>query len=319
MADITSSDISIQTTFNLTPSPKKFNLTDNTAYSTFNDAPAGTPPIALTNVRGMFSIQDPLGALVYKNTGYDADDFTAPDIDADVSLDFNTVDLPLTSDGDVIKGSYIISYKVDVSTYSSPFEKSFTYDYQYEEPCVNIDLSYNCKTSTLTMVDNTPYGDYFSETANPNKWEVTAPAGSGLTPANGTGKSYSVTPIATKQWQVNMTTLAVYTYPDGLIVSDTIKGYDSVEVVCDDGECEIYECLKALEKEYANALCNNPTVAEKKRDTLLNAQMYFNLYRSALNCGKTQDALEYRQKVLSDCSTCDAFCDDSMPVVIVAS
>lgn len=315
MADITSSNLSIQTTFNLTSSPKKFNLTDNTDY-------ASSPTVPLSDVEGLFKIQDPLGNIVYENLGYSTNDFTTPDIDAVVSLDFNSVDLPLTSDGDVIKGAYIILYKIKIASYSPPndvIEKSFTYDYQYEEPCVNIDLSYNCKTSTLTMVDNTPYGDYFSETANPNKWEVTAPAGSGLTPANGTGKSYSVTPIATKQWQVNMTTLAVYTYPDGLIVSDTIKGYDSVEVVCDDGECEIYECLKALEKEYANALCNNPTVAEKKRDTLLNAQMYFNLYRSALNCGKTQDALEYRQKVLSDCSTCDAFCDDSMPVVIVAS
>lgn len=315
MADITSSNLSIQTTFNLTSSPKKFNLTDNTDY-------ASSPTVPLSDVEGLFKIQDPLGNIVYENLGYSTNDFTTPDIDAVVSLDFNSVDLPLTSDGDVIKGAYIILYKIKIASYSPPndvIEKSFTYDYQYEEPCVNIDLSYNCKTSTLTMVDNTPYGDYFSETANPNKWEVTAPAGSGLTPANGTGKSYSVTPIATKQWQVNMTTLAVYTYPDGLIVSDTIKGYDSVEVVCDDGECEIYECLKALEKEYANALCNNPTVAEKKRDTLLNAQMYFNLYRSALNCGKTQDALEYRQKVLSDCSSCDAFCDDSMPVVIVAS
>ena len=315
MADITSSNLSIQTTFNLTSSPKKFNLTDNTDY-------ASSPTVPLSDVEGLFKIQDPLGNIVYENLGYSTNDFTTPDIDAVVSLDFNSVDLPLTSDGDVIKGAYIILYKIKIASYSPPndvIEKSFTYDYRYEEPCVNIDLSYNCKTSTLTMVDNTPYGDYFSETANPNKWEVTAPAGSGLTPANGTGKSYSVTPIATKQWQVNMTTLAVYTYPDGLIVSDTIKGYDSVEVVCDDGECEIYECLKALEKEYANALCNNPTVAEKKRDTLLNAQMYFNLYRSALNCGKTQDALEYRQKVLSDCSTCDAFCDDSMPVVIVAS
>ena len=315
MATITSSNLSILTTFNLTVSPSKFNLTDNTDYSS-------VPTVPLADVTGLFKIQDPLGNIVYENSGYASDNFTAPDIDANVSLDFNTISIPLTSGGDEIKGVYTILYKIKISSYVSPndiIEKTFSYDFQYDEPCVDIDLSYNCKASQIKMVDNTVYGDFFVETANPNKWVVTAPTGSGLTPANGTGMSYTVTPISTKLWQVTLQTLGNYTYTDGLVVSVDIKGYDSIDVICDDGECEIYECLKALEKQYANALCNNPTVAETSRNNLLDAQMYFNLYRSALNCGKTQDALDFRQKVLSKCTTCDAYCDDSMPVVIVAS
>jgi len=302
--------LSIKTTFNLDSSPKNFNISDDTDY-------AGES-IALADVVGIFRVTDPLGTVVYQNTGWDTV-FTSPDIDANVSLDFNTVPLPLASDGEVIKGVYTIDYKIKVTgaTQNGEYLLTKSYDYQFTEPCVVLDLSYNCLESEITSIDNTVYGSYWTSTKR--VIALIPPTGSGLNSTEGSGQSYSVTPVTTKTWQTTLSNVGTYTYPDGHIVHITIRGHDSVDVVCDIGECEIYDCLKALEKEYSNALCNNPTLAEKARLNLVKAQMYYDLYKAAQSCGKTQDALNYRQKVLSCCTTCTVACDDGLPVIIEAS
>ena len=90
------SNLLIQLGFDLTNSPKDFNLTDNTDYS------AET----YSNVLGLLRAVDPSGSQFYNNT-----DYGDPDINIGVSnVSATLANLPLGTDGLVKPGTYTFVY-----------------------------------------------------------------------------------------------------------------------------------------------------------------------------------------------------------------
>jgi hypothetical protein len=64
---------------------------------------------------GIVKITDTLGNEVYKNVGYDTDDFSTPDIVNADSLKTSTeIQMLLGEDGKIINGDYTIEYKLEV-------------------------------------------------------------------------------------------------------------------------------------------------------------------------------------------------------------
>lgn len=314
--------LSFSTCFNFKVDPKKFNLTDTTNYA--------LEGIALADVRGLFKITDPTGTVVYENTGFAASDFSAPDIDADVLLDFNTVDLPLDSNDEVIKGNYKIEYKVDVAGAVQPgvYDKVTTYSYSFTTPCLKLDLSYDCEDATVTSVDSTDYGSLLTSITRTHT--LTPPTGTPtLTPTVSALATVVASPISTKTWTAELDSDVLFTTADGLLLKFLLEGTAEVVVDCGVATCDLAQCLFELKKQYDDLKCQNSTKAAQALKDLQEATLTYELYRAALGCGNIEQAEVYRKEIFScsctsGCSTCTG-CDDNctgcetcngLPVVI---
>lgn len=91
--------------FILNNSPKDLTFEDLTNYAAYG--------IALTKVTGNLKLTSP-SSVFYINSGYAANDFSSPDIDADVSLLKTGINLPVATNGDVLCGNYKFEYSVKV-------------------------------------------------------------------------------------------------------------------------------------------------------------------------------------------------------------
>ena len=91
--------------FNLGNSPKDLEFTDTTKYSNYG--------ISLSKVTGNLKMTSP-SSVFYINAGFVSNDFSNPDIDADVSLVKSWIKLPVTSNGEILCGTYKFEYNVKV-------------------------------------------------------------------------------------------------------------------------------------------------------------------------------------------------------------
>jgi hypothetical protein len=91
--------------FILNNSPKDLTFEDLTNYAAYG--------IALSKVTGNLKLTSP-SSVFYINAGYVANDFSSPDIDANVSLSKSGIDLPVASNGDVLCGNYKFEYSIKV-------------------------------------------------------------------------------------------------------------------------------------------------------------------------------------------------------------
>jgi hypothetical protein len=282
--------LNFTTCFNFKVDPKKFNLTDTTNYA--------LEGILLTDVRGLYKITDPTGTVVYENAGFATDDFSAPDVDADVSLDFDTENLPLDSNGDVIKGNYTLDYKIDVAGATEPgiYAKQSVYSYSFDTPCLKLDLSFDCEDATVTSVDVTDYGSLL--TSKTLTHTLTPPTGTPtLTPTVSALATVVASPISTKTWTAELDSDVVFTTSEGLILKYLLEGTAEIVVDCGTSTCDLAQCLFELKAIYDALKCKNSTKAAQALKDLQLATLTYELYRAALGCGNIEQAEVYRKEI----------------------
>lgn len=299
--------LSLLTCFELNNDPKNFQFTDTTDYA--------SEGIALSDVVGIFKIVGPTGLTEYVNV-----DFGNPDIDADVSLVFDTVSLPLDTNGLVQSGEYVVTYTIRVvgGTQPGDFILTKTYDFTHTTPQAQIDVTVDCRCSELTSTDTTDYGP--SVTTILRTHTVTPPVGSGLTPTVDSTPIIKVTPITNKTWTGQISTVVTYNFPDELCVIDLIEGTDENPVECDISLCDIFCCIKKLADRYFALQGVNDFAAETIQKEQLRDVMYLvALHDKATLCGQDKLATIYYNRIL-EIAECEEGCsctDDGKPTLIV--
>ena len=305
----TGNNINLETRFQLDTTPNKlFRFNDLTDY-------AGVYGIALTDVVGIFKeIKDPTGATVYSNTN-----FGSPDIDHDSSTVFNTVNLPTDSDGKVIRGNYTITYAVRVTGATDPgdYEKTYTFNFQYQEPDLKIEHEIDFLCSKFKSTDAT---DYPATTSNKVLTHtLKPPVGSGKPDQTVSTVDNLYSGLVTKTWVTDLSVDLEVNQTDGLIVEDTITGTKETEVSDSLKFCEINCCIDSIMTEYQKLLQNNIVEADRYfRSTVSQAITYMFLYQNAIKCGQNDIANSYYDNLL-EVTGCDPDCtcsDSDEPTLI---
>lgn len=311
--------IALEICFELNNDPKNFKLTDTTDYA--------SEGIALTDVEGLFKITSPDGTIAYENAGFATNDFSSQDIDVDISTLFDTVSLPLDSENEVQLGNYLIEYKIEVIGGVQPgvYTKSFTVENCHVDPIVDVNFITDCFNSKLTSTDNT---DYSTELV-PNPTSIVrthtaySPPTSGLSDTVTSNKILVASPISTKTWTLEVSSIVRWDYPDGLCIINTLVGDIEAEITCDVSICDIFCCIDKLYKRYQAQLGLNSVLASQIKDQLDIVSIDLVLFENALKCGHNDKAQGYYDHILEvsgcepGCSCTDVDTVQVIPVCVV--
>jgi len=335
---LTQSAITFRISFNLSNDPKDLSLTDLLSGD-YNPVYGETT----ANIRGIFKVTSPSGVQVYKNAGYDSDDFSSPDIDGSAPTWAKTgVSLPLDSDGNAETGEYTIEYKLSTDGGTSvAFTVSKVADFDYTQATPDIVMSVSCRTSELTSDDQTDYDVlYDGETITPSitrAHKIVKPEGAACSlPATAStnektrtigGGGDADTDIYTGTWQTHLTTTLSYVLEEWnsqnwLVVNDEMIGYESFEVQCSTCGCQIRECIINLGERYKDYVAEgDKTRAERLRHDLIRLIMAFINYELAERCGESTDADTYCQEIADIVVENDCDCgydQDEGPTRVIA-
>lgn len=311
--------IALEICFELNNDPKNFKLTDTTDYA--------SEGIALTDVEGLFKITAPDGTIAYENAGFATNDFTSPDVDVDVSTLFDTVSLPLDSEDKVQLGDYVLEYKIEVIGGVQPgvYTKSFSVQNCHVDPIVDVDFETDCFNSKLTSTDNTDYSTELvpAPTSIVRTHTAYSPPTSGLGDTVTSNKILVASPISTKTWTLEVSSIVTWDYPDGLCIINTLEGDIEVEVTCDVSICDIFCCIDKLYKRYESKLGINSVLANEIKDQLDIVALDLVLFENALKCGHNDKAQGYYDHILEisgcepGCSCTDVDTVQVIPVCVV--
>lgn len=256
----------------------------------------------------IFKIVDPLGTTVYKNTGYDTQDFANPDIEAGTGNAL-VVDMPLDTNGEIIQGTYSLQYysRVGVGVYKVT-KAVATIIYCVDIPVVTIEVESDCLTSTLDSVDATEY-------------ELTCSCGSGTTVA-ATTVTYNYhtiiypatleTPITDQTTTTDTNSLApniwtglyvsrisayavfnmplpAYTGAISYFIEGTLTGVQTHTVLCDDCICQMFTCIHQILTNYLNLIGVDPSKAATYEHWLIKLNAFYMLYALAQRCGNEDE------------------------------
>ncbi len=309
--------INLETRFQLNTTPNEIiRIKDTTDYA--------SESIALADVVGALKITSPLGT-VFHNTV-----LPAFDIDLDVQDYIDTIALPTDSNGDPLKGVYVVEYTIRVAGAVQPgdYSKTFNYNYCYEEIVPDVDVTVDLICSKLTSKDNTSYPVELTNSTLTH--EIHPPAGLPVAtwPVQVVSTVTNVyTPITTKTWTGTISNILELTFPATGIYSEhiidvTITGNTEKNIKDDINICNLQCNMRALTSRYSSALSSNPIDAKRIADdqltpALINAFMY----TSNIECGNFEKAEFYYNEVLKFTgSSPDCSCDESeVPTLILAS
>jgi len=308
--------LSIETRFQLDNTPKNFKIID-----TFDYVGQG---IALVDVEGALKITSPTNSVIHNTV------LPAVDIDLDVQDYIDTISLPTDINGDVLKGTYIIEYTVQVIGAVDPgtYVKKFNYNYCYEDIVADVDLTVDLICSNLTSTDNTSYPSNVTSTTLTH----TIHPPSGLNPTTYPVQTVSTTvnvynPITTKTWTGKISNVLELTYAASGTFSEhfvdvTITGNSEKNIKDDINICSLQCNMRALTNRYFSSLENNPINAVQiYNNEVAPALLAAFEYTSSIECGNFELAETYYQKVLEFTgSQPDCACDESSePTLILAT
>lgn len=277
------------TKFNVVPATAKFVLTDLTPY-------AGEG-IALTNAKGVFKIEGPSG-VIYNNTN-----FGAPDIAANISLIFNTVSLPLDTDGEILTGNYTITYTVRIAGGIQPgdYIKMSTVYFCYEAPAGKVEVANSVRLAKVTSKDLTSYpisGVMPTLTRTHTLW-YPSPLGLSPTVSSAAEIQLSYPNVYTGTYSGKISTVASYVFTDGLIVDYLITAVDET-IVDNKTLCDIYCGIKNLTNEMLTAKSTGDFgKSDRIQETLSLVSILFTLYDDAITCGKEDDATNWLNQIIT--------------------
>jgi hypothetical protein len=253
----------------------------------------------------IFWIVDPLGTTIYINTGYNAPDFSSPDID-EATSDTLVVSLPLDDNDLILQGTYTLNHINSVSGSGSKYTTGIaTVTYCLTVPTVNVGLEYSCRSAELTSTDNTEYDIYCPCSASDITPSITRThtvsypktMETPIADIVDTGATITTPDLWTKLWVSKISSALVYRMPresyTGSIaynVAGTVAGLSSINVVCEQCLCNLYTCISALVTKYELALSSgNDKDIAKYNYILMLLHTYHMQYYFAEGCGTEED------------------------------
>lgn len=278
--------------------------------------------VGLNEITGVIKVVDPANNTHYNNTN-----FSDPDIDPDVSLtSVKTILLPTDANGNVLQGTYTITYTVRGSSGTiSPavdVSKTITHVLAYTSPTVKLTLTANCLKPLMQSVDGT---NYLSGTTTPTitrAHKIIYPEALGKTSVTGVAATLETNVFFTVKDSVlthssSLTSTLSYNFATNVFVTDSISGSKFVDVACDGELCDIYCCVKAEWDRYNDNKGTNKIKAEGHLANFHQMTGLMELIRTALECGKDTDISTFTQRI-QDIGNCESGCgcDDGTPILV---
>lgn len=288
---------------------KQFKFTDTTDYA--------TPAIPLTGVRSNFKIVTPSGVTVYNNTVFGA----SADIITNVSTtNATTIPLSFLANGTPEQGLYVITMTTDINDGVNPpyvIVTTNSYTLNYAQPQPSLSSQVDCISPLFVTQDVTNYTVNSVSPVITRTFVLQFPTGSGITSITNTTSATIVTPqFASGTQASSITSGLVYTFPDGLVVTDTVTGALSTVVDCSN-ICQVHCCLVALDRRLEAARGNDDRLFDNILDTQNQVMNKVGLLLNSVACGKQVDAEGYMAQIksLSNCQS-DCTCTDGAPRLI---
>lgn len=271
-------------------------------------------------------IVDPFGLPVYRNTGWNADDYSVPDIEFNVNTFITPNELPVvTGTTEVVSGIYTVWAKVQVIVSGDP---AVTTDKKFKTNIIWSDLkrtasfkaTYDCfsNPSTFTVSDETGLSaSNYQYQSISRVLTVTPPVASGQSPSTGASNTLTVENLwAPAPYQYGVE--ATVTFKMGV---DTFQVYyigaGSTNVICDDVLCKMYCCLLKLRDQfYAELNGNQKTIIHER---LFLGQLEYTLAVRARLCGDADSVSGYITKFyeVTKCNPNCNCCDDFGPAPVI--
>lgn len=248
----------------------------------------------LTDVKGLLKISGFQGSIIYKNSGWDSDNYSSPDI---TSLSWSKTissTVPLGQDGLIVKGFYTIEYKVSVEAVAATFLTFLqVFNNIYERPDIKISSFVSLTKSTFTFTDDTSYTiiskDSYSPTSLTRNFDITWPLSSGIPNTVSSDISVQLGPdIWSGYYLCSFTADVSYLLVNNVsgltvTVSDSIKEVlHRIAVVYDDFAGLVNQALIQLTASYEKYKLYNLPYAENYQDILDDIMMYYDM----VNMGK---------------------------------
>lgn len=274
---ITDADVRFKVSFNLNNSPMDMSFEDLNMPTAYSDD---------TLVKGWIKVIDPAGTVIYKSTGYDAENLADPDIDGTASpqvWEISGIGLTLAN-GFPIEGTYTFIYKIDIDSGAGTATITKTYDYKITYPTASLNTVLNCLASQLTISDITDYiitdnsGNSIDADSKTLSWKISTNAtnytASYITAGNvspftiGSGSSYnSGKNLYVGDYKVVLTSTIQYVLEqwgstDWFFVNYEIIDSDTSEVSCGSCLCSYTSCIASIETRYTTAIANNEPMAQ---------------------------------------------------------
>ncbi len=299
--------LTLSTTFSLNISPKQIKFIDTTDY-------AGQGVSDLSFVNGNFQITGPSGFVIHPNSG----DYTSfgADIDIEDALQNHVIQLPLDVNGLVEKGVYDIVYTVYNSDTLEYYILNASYDFEYDSPEIKISQTVDCISPLFISKDVTNYIVITTTPTISRTHTLLYPNGSGgqgnPTISTGVTISRGASQFFMGVQTTEITSILLYTFPDGLLVQDQIYGVKNVTVDCIN-ICNIRCCLNTLEQKLENEKCSNPVQYAIDLSTFDLVMSLVALIQLNINCGNSSsvNSMVNWIKQLTNCSDGCGDCTDA--------
>lgn len=258
-----------------------------------DDAPYSSLGITSSTVKGLLRVTGPAG-IIYANTGFTSNSYSSPDIDGSVPTLEKDITLPLDVDGNVLRGVYLVEYKIQHSgsVTTSVYKE---YNFTYQSPTMNISIESDNRTSVITSTDVT---DYVYQSTSPltisRDHTLTPPVTSTLSETTGTAVTLTAGPnIWTRTWVASLTSTFTYELDEWtagqdpwIYINDEITGQGSHDVESDDIVSGYYSCAVALSARYELAKTNNPKEANRLGEFIISLNKAFCMYQWAKIVGE---------------------------------
>ncbi len=280
-----SSALSISGTFNLITGAAV--ITDTTAWGTLSIQSPNT-------VAFLLYIQDPFGRNFYKNAGYDAANFAAPDFTEFAGNSYSFT-LPTDVTGAYITGVYTVNIKVQVNQLGVLTNAATTLTQNVSPCCANICAKVSPIVTyvpvAVGVTDNTNYGANIS-VANTLTLYPPPQSGEGSQTATFTGSPstiYFTPPMGqnpyTGTWSWSLSSILTYIDPiTGASTTCKIVGQGSFDVV-QSPICTVLCFLQKYEQATAYSRTQTESEAGRMNYILAQAQGYLAMMQGGMTCG----------------------------------
>jgi len=315
--------VKLKVALHLENDPPDLTVTDMTDYTLYG---AGT-------VEGLLKCVGPDGLTFYQNVGYDDDDFASPDITGDwddgTGLITSAIELPLDTDGEVLRGTYTFYLKTLSSEDTEAFTGTQSFEFDAVMPVPEITMDVDVDASTLEVTDDSEYtitndGESYEPSSTVYDTTIEYPAGSGVVDVISTTKSKTVTPIYTKVFTASISTTVTYSITssdtsNNFTVTYLNEGVETTEeITWTDIDRIYYTYSKNLYERYFTARQVGPaTDLEKLKRSLTELSFYWVMYKQAKQFGEDFNYWADRIAVLLTGENYAVTTDDALPVEII--
>lgn len=262
----------------------------------------------------LLNIIDPLGLPVYKNTGWDTDNYAAPDIEFDGTTSITKTLPVITGTTEVVSGTYTIWVKVQVVKGVDPAvttDKQFSTIITWDdlERTVKFKATYDCfsSPSSFTVTDETSLAaNNYQFQSISRTLTITPPVASGQAPVTGASNTLTAQNLwAPAPYQYGVE--ATITFKLGVDTFEVYyEGAGSTQVVCEDVLCKMYCCLLKLRNAFYAEV--NGRQREIIHERLFLGQLEYTLAVRARLCGNNDAVSGYISKFYTE-TKCDPNCD----------